>query len=133
MPVILVAEDEHDIRELIAFTLRFKGYTVQTAADGEEAVTLAASLTPDLVLLDVRMPRLDGYDACRRIKALPGLELVPVVFLSAKGQEDEIQAGYAAGACDYLLKPFSLEDLASKVQSWVSHSVDGGGELRSQS
>lgn len=119
MPAVLVAEDEPDIRDLIAFTLRFKGCTVITAANGLEAVDAAAKTLPGLVLLDVRMPGLDGYEACRQIKRLPGLENTPVVFLSAKGQEEEIKAGFEAGAVDYLLKPFSLEDLAGKVFEYL--------------
>jgi DNA-binding response OmpR family regulator len=117
MTKILVAEDERDIREMIAFTLRFAGYEVVIANDGEQAVSLAAEELPDLILLDVRMPRLTGYDACRTIKADPSLKSIPVAFLSAKGQEDEIQAGLQAGAEEYLLKPFAPEELTEHVRA----------------
>jgi CheY-like chemotaxis protein len=116
MTHILVAEDERDIRELIAFTLRFAGYEVTTVSNGEEAVQAAAQLHPSLILMDVRMPRMDGYQACQALKADPALKDIPVVFLSAKGQESEIQAGLAAGATDYLLKPFAPDELTRRVR-----------------
>ncbi|MFN3741610.1 MAG: response regulator transcription factor [Anaerolineales bacterium] len=116
MAKILAAEDERDIRDLIAFTLRFAGHEVTTATNGEEAVTMAEQLKPDLILLDVRMPRLNGYDACRAIKANPNLRDIPVVFLSAKGQESEVQAGLQAGAEEYILKPFAPDQLIERVR-----------------
>ena len=114
---ILVAEDEPDIRELVAFTLRFAGYEVVSGSNGEEAVELARQETPDLIILDVRMPRMTGYDACKLIKEEPELRDVPVIFLSAKGQEAEIQDGMEAGAEDYLLKPFAPDQLTDRVRS----------------
>ncbi|MFN2118948.1 MAG: response regulator transcription factor [Anaerolineales bacterium] len=116
MAKILVAEDEADIRELVTFMLRFAGHEVLAATNGEDAVLSAFREIPDLVLLDVRMPRMTGYDACRMIRANPDLKNVPVIFLSAKGQESEVRAGMAAGAEEYLLKPFSPMDLADKVR-----------------
>jgi CheY-like chemotaxis protein len=116
MAKILVAEDEADIRELVSFLLRFAGHEVLAATNGEDAVLTAFREIPDLVLLDVRMPRMTGYDACRMIRANPDLKNVPVIFLSAKGQESEVRAGMAAGAEEYLLKPFSPMDLANKVK-----------------
>ncbi|NOY97880.1 MAG: response regulator [Chloroflexi bacterium] len=120
MTKILIAEDERDIRDLIAFTLRFAGYEVVTAANGEEAVESAAQETPDLILLDVRMPRMTGYDACKLIKSDPALVDIPVVFLSAKGQESEIQTGLEAGAEEYLLKPFAPDELTARVRAILS-------------
>lgn len=117
MTKILVAEDEPDIRDLVAFTLRFAGYEVVTCSNGEEAVELANKELPDLILLDVRMPRLTGYDACKKIKENPQLKDIPVVFLSAKGQESEIQSGMEAGAEEYLLKPFAPDQLTDRVRS----------------
>ncbi|HEY5903287.1 MAG TPA: response regulator transcription factor [Anaerolineales bacterium] len=116
MPKILIAEDEPDIRELVAFTLRFAGYEVVTASNGEEAVEIATAEMPDLALMDVRMPRMTGYDACRAMKASPELKDIPVVFLSAKGQDAEIAAGMEAGAEEYLLKPFAPNQLAERVR-----------------
>ena len=86
MTKILIAEDEPDIRDLVAFTLRFAGYEVVTGSNGEEAVQLAKKEFPDLILLDVRMPRMTGYEACKQIKADSSLKDVPIVFLSATCQ-----------------------------------------------
>jgi CheY-like chemotaxis protein len=116
MAKILIAEDERDIRDLIAFTLRFAGHEVFAAANGEEAVELAPKVNPDLVLMDVRMPRMTGYEACRALKADPVLRHIPVMFLSAKGQESEIQQGLDAGAEEYLLKPFAPDLLTDRVK-----------------
>ncbi len=120
MTKILIAEDERDIRDLVAFTLRFAGYEVVAAANGEEAVQLAPKENPDLILMDVRMPRMTGYEACRVMKSDPNLRDIPVVFLSAKGQESEIQTGLDAGAEEYLLKPFAPDQLTDRVKSILS-------------
>ncbi|HEX2992724.1 MAG TPA: response regulator [Anaerolineales bacterium] len=117
MAKILIAEDERDIRDLVAFTLRFAGYEVFAAANGEEAVQLAPQVNPDLILMDVRMPRMTGYEACRILKLNPDLKDIPIVFLSAKGQEAEIQQGLEAGAEEYLLKPFAPDQLTSHVKT----------------
>ncbi|HAD07289.1 MAG TPA: two-component system response regulator [Anaerolineaceae bacterium] len=115
MAKILVAEDEKDIRDLLSFTLQFAGHTVITVSNGEEAWQAAPSVMPDLILMDVRMPRMTGYEACQRIKADPQTAHIPVVFLSAKGQEAEIQQGLQAGASEYLLKPFAPDELTRRV------------------
>ncbi len=116
MAKILVAEDERDIRELIEFALQYNGHEVLTAIDGLSAWDLIVAEQPDLVLLDVRMPRMDGYEVCRRIKRSEKLQHIPVAFLSAKGQEAEVQAGLDAGAEEYILKPFSLEQLDQAIE-----------------
>ncbi len=115
MAKILIAEDERDIRELITFTLRYAGHEVTQAANGEEALALAKQTIPDLILMDVRMPKMTGYEACRHMKADDTLKNVPVVFLSAKGQETEIQTGLEVGASDYILKPFAPDQLIKRV------------------
>ena len=115
MAKIVIAEDERDIRDLIAFTLRFAGHEVVAASNGEEAVEIAERENPDLILMDVRMPRMTGYDACRVLKAKPQFIDTPVVFLSAKGQESEIETGLDAGAEEYMLKPFAPDQLTSRV------------------
>lgn len=117
MAKILIAEDEQDIRDLITFTLRFAGYQVIATTDGEEAYQAAKDIMPDLILLDVRMPRLNGYDACKKIKTNDKMQHIPVVFLSAKGQEAEIQTGMDAGATEYIIKPFSPDQLTERVQA----------------
>jgi DNA-binding response OmpR family regulator len=117
MAKILIAEDERDIRDLITFTLGFAGYEVIAASNGEEAVNLARQDVPDLILMDVRMPRMTGYEACAVMKADERLKDIPVIFLSAKGQETEIQTGLQAGAAEYLLKPFAPDQLTTRIQA----------------
>jgi DNA-binding response OmpR family regulator len=117
MTKILIAEDERDIRDLITFTLQFAGYEVMSASNGEEAVSKARQETPDLILMDVRMPRMTGYEACAVMKADPRLKNVPIIFLSAKGQDSEIQTGLQAGAEEYLLKPFAPDQLTQRIQA----------------
>jgi len=126
MTKILIAEDERDIRDLITFTLRFGGYEVLAASNGEEAVAMAKQEIPDLILLDVRMPRMTGYEACAAIKAVQRLKDIPVIFLSAKGQESEIQAGLQVGAAEYLLKPFAPDQLITRIKSVLSKAAGSG-------
>ncbi len=114
---ILVVEDEPDIRELVVITLAFNGFEVASAADGEEALAMAASAPYDLIILDVRMPRMTGYEACRRLRQRDSTKETPIIFLSAKGQESEVQAGLEAGADEYIIKPFAPSDLARRVQA----------------
>jgi DNA-binding response OmpR family regulator len=115
MAKILIAEDERDIRDLITFTLRFAGHDVVATSNGEEAVEAARRDVPDLILLDVRMPRMTGYQACEIIKREENLEHIPIVFLSAKGQESEVRTGLEAGAVEYILKPFAPEQLTAQI------------------
>lgn len=117
MAKIVIAEDEPDIRELIAFTLRFAGFEVITGANGEEGYELTKKERPDLAMFDVRMPKMTGYDACKKVKADPAIAHIPVMFLSAKGQENEIEQGLAAGAEEYLLKPFAPDQLTERVKA----------------
>lgn len=121
---ILVAEDEKDIRELVSITMRLAGYEVWTANDGQEALTLAREVLPDLILMDVRMPRMTGYQACVAMKEMEELKDIPVVFLSAKGQETEIQQGLAAGAVAYVLKPFAPTELTTRIEELLTESRD---------
>jgi DNA-binding response OmpR family regulator len=120
MAKILIAEDERDIRDLITFTLRFAGYDVVPTTNGEEAYEQALTVLPDLILMDVRMPRMTGYEACKRMKAEDSLKNIPVAFLSAKGQESEVNAGLDAGAIEYILKPFSPDQLTERVRAILS-------------
>jgi len=116
MSKILVVEDERDIRELIGFTLRFAGFEVVLAANGAEAIEKAPQVQPDLILLDVRMPRMTGYEACRHLKENPATSTIPIVFLSAKGQDGEIKRGLDSGAVEYIVKPFAPDELTSQVK-----------------
>jgi DNA-binding response OmpR family regulator len=115
MAHILVAEDERDIRELITFTLKFAGHEITPASNGEEAVKLAKEKLPDLIMTDVRMPKMTGYEACKAIKSDEATKHIPVVILSAKGQDEEIGQGRDAGADDYILKPFAPDELTKRI------------------
>jgi CheY-like chemotaxis protein len=120
MAKILIAEDERDIRDLVAFTLRFAGHEVVAVGNGEEAVEMARIEMPDLILMDVRMPRMTGYEACEKMKADPHIKDIPVVFLSAKGQDAEIRTGLDLGAAEYLLKPFAPMELTQRVSELLA-------------
>ncbi len=115
MASILVAEDERDIRELLTFTLTFAGHTVVAVSNGAEAVETAQKQAPDVIILDGRMPKMTGYEACKAIKAMDSLKHIPIIFLSAKGQDEEIKEGIAVGAAAYILKPFSPQDLIERI------------------
>jgi DNA-binding response OmpR family regulator len=117
MAKILIAEDERDILDLITFTLKYAGHEVFPTSNGEEAYQMATRIIPDLIVLDVRMPRMTGYQACEQIKANGSTQDIPVVFLSAKGQENEVKMGIEVGAQEYILKPFSPEQLLDRVRS----------------
>lgn len=117
MPRILVAEDEKDIRELVILTLEFSGYQVVGARDGVEAVDIVSRDNGfDLILMDVRMPRMTGYEACKRLKDMETTQKIPVIFLSAKGQEAEVLAGLEVGAIQYILKPFAPDVLIRRIR-----------------
>lgn len=114
-PVILVAEDDGDIRDLIVFTLQMHGFKVLHVSNGADAVKKATAEQPDLILMDVRMPKMTGYEACEVLKEQENTRDIPIVFLSAKGQEAEITTGLDLGAEDYLLKPFDPDVLIAQV------------------
>jgi len=116
MTKVLVAEDERDIRELIGHTLRFAGFETVLATNGVEAIEAVERERPDLILLDVRMPKMTGYEVCEKIKENPETRNIPVVFLSAKGQESEIKRGIESGAVKYILKPFVPIELIAQIQ-----------------
>jgi DNA-binding response OmpR family regulator len=120
MAKVLIIEDENDIRQLIFFTLQFAGFQVVQGKNGEEAVALSKQENPDIILMDVRMPKMDGFTAARHIKADPATEQIPIVFLSAKGQDVEIEQGLNVGAEDYLLKPFDPPELIDRIKSILS-------------
>ncbi len=117
MAKILLAEDEKQIGDMVAFKLSNSGHQVLRARDGEEALTLAAAQQPELILLDVMMPVLNGFEVLRRLKADPVLSPIPVIMLTAKGRERDVLAGLSAGAVDYIVKPFSLKELAARIDA----------------
>jgi CheY-like chemotaxis protein len=115
--LILVADDDDDVRALVVFRLEHAGYEVVTAADGKEAVEVATSRPPDICVVDVMMPKLDGYQVTERLRATPELAEVPIVLLTASVQDDAVDRGYAAGASDYVKKPFAPAELLDRVAS----------------
>lgn len=123
---VLVAEDEPDIRGLITFSLQYAGFDVLEATNGADAVKLATENLPDLVLLDVRMPKMTGYEACTALKAQDSTKHIPVVFLSARGQETEIKRGLKLGAVEYILKPFAPDELYQRVASILERESKKG-------
>jgi DNA-binding response OmpR family regulator len=116
-PTILVADDEEDLRELVTYRLTRSGYQVIGAGDGLEALELAAERTPDLMVLDVMMPKLDGYELTRRVRAEATLRSIPVILLTARSQESDIDRGFEVGADDYLKKPFNPDELVARVRA----------------
>ena len=116
-PTILVADDEEDLRELVTYRLSRSGYNVIGAEDGQAAYELAAERTPDLMVLDVMMPKLDGYELTRRLRAEAALRSIPVILLTARSQESDIDRGFEVGADDYLKKPFNPDELVARVRA----------------
>ena len=116
-PVILAADDDEDILELIAFRLERSGYTMVLARDGEEALNAAREHLPDLAVLDVMMPKMDGYEVTRALRADEATRRIPVILLTARVQDADVQRGFDAGADDYVRKPFSPQALRARVQS----------------
>ena len=116
-PRIVVADDEVDVRELVAYRLSRSGYEVIEAQDGEQALRLALENPPDLAVLDVMMPKLDGYELTRRLRAEPATQRVPVILLTARAQEADVSQGFEAGADDYLRKPFNPDELLARVRA----------------
>jgi two-component system alkaline phosphatase synthesis response regulator PhoP len=116
MAKIMLADDEQQVRDMVAFKLKATGHQVVPARDGGEAMALAAAESPDLIILDIMMPVLDGFEVLKRLKADPALHAIPVIILSAKGREQDVLAGLRGGAVDYIVKPFSLKELTARVE-----------------
>lgn len=116
-PSVLVVEDEEDIRELVSYNLLKEGYQVAGVACGEDALTAVASQRPDLILMDIMLPGLDGLTVCRRLKESVKFASIPIIMLTAKGEERDVIAGLNMGADDYVTKPFSPKVLLARVQT----------------
>ena len=115
IPRVLVVDDEPNIRELVQVALKFHGCAVTTAATGEDALQLADSDRPDLIVLDVMLPDIDGFEVCRRLRA--GGNEVPVIFLTARDTTSDTVTGLTLGGDDYITKPFSVEALVARVRA----------------
>jgi DNA-binding response OmpR family regulator len=123
MPTVLVVDDEPTILELVRFTLEDEQVAVIEASDGVQALEKARAAHPDLILLDVQMPRLDGFEVCRRLREDPTLAGVRIVMLTAAGQETDRARGMAAGVNDYLTKPFSPLALFALVRAFFPEAT----------
>jgi len=123
---VLIADDEPNIVISLEFLLEREGYRVLIARDGQEAVDTMQRELPDLVLLDVMMPRLSGYDVCQRIRQNPAWAGVKIVMLTARGREVEMTKGLALGADAYVTKPFSTRDLMEQVRRQLDEGSDAG-------
>jgi two-component system, OmpR family, alkaline phosphatase synthesis response regulator PhoP len=130
---ILVVEDESDIQELIRYNLEREGYRIAGTDSGEKALAMARKQMPDLVVLDLMLPDLDGLSVCRQLKADPSLRTVPVLMLTAKSEDADIVTGLEMGADDYVTKPFSPRVLLARIRAIVRRNTpecDGGPMLK---
>lgn len=126
---IFVVEDEEDILELITYNLTREGYRVTTAVNGEDALDDIPKSMPDLVLLDLMLPGVGGLDVCRRLKQGENTKDIPVIMVTAKGEESDIVIGLGLGADDYVAKPFSMKVLIARVQTVLRREKDGAVDV----
>ena len=122
MTTVLVADDDADIRELVAFKLAQAGFEVVTAPDGVSALETARTTPLDLAVLDLMMPGLSGLDVCAQLRREEATATLPVIMLTAKAQEQDVATGFATGADDYVVKPFSPRELVSRVQAVLARA-----------
>ncbi|MGZ8407293.1 MAG: phosphate regulon transcriptional regulator PhoB, partial [Caulobacteraceae bacterium] len=116
-PYILVAEDEDALSTLLHYNLDKEGYEVVVAPDGEEALLLVEERLPDLIILDWMLPKVSGIEVCRRLRAKPGSRNLPIIMLTARGEESDRIRGLDTGADDYLTKPFSMSELSARIRA----------------
>ncbi|HSR66692.1 MAG TPA: response regulator [Acidobacteriota bacterium] len=114
---VVVIEDENDILEMIQYNLKREGYSVLTSTNGEEGLEVARRENPDVVLLDLMLPGRDGIEVCKRLKSDPLTRSIPVIMVTAKGEESEVVLGLGVGADDYVTKPFSPKELMARVRA----------------
>lgn len=119
---ILVVDDEIYIVHILDFSLGMEGYEVITALDGEEALEKAMDCKPDLIVLDIMMPKMDGYETCKALKSDETTKDIPVILLSAKGRNVDMQTGYDVGADEYITKPFSPRKLVDRINAMLNQS-----------
>jgi DNA-binding response OmpR family regulator len=116
---ILIADDEPNIVVSLEFLMKQRGYTVKVVGDGEAALAAVGEFEPDLILLDVMMPRMSGYDVCQRVRENPAWHAVKIIMLSAKGRDVEVNKGMAVGADAYVTKPFATKGLIETVRAML--------------
>ena len=117
---VLIVDDEENIVISMEFLLKQAGYDLAIARDGQEAIEQVISFDPDLILLDVMMPKINGYEVCRRIRQNPDWQAIKIIMLTAKGREVEVTKGLALGANSYVIKPFSTKELMSEVKRFLN-------------
>ncbi|TNM67442.1 response regulator [Streptomyces sp. NP160] len=122
MTTVLVADDDLDIRELVAFKLTQAGFEVRSVPDGAAALDAARAGGVDIAVLDLMMPGLSGLDVCAELRRTPATAELPVIMLTARAQDQDVASGFAAGADDYVVKPFSPRELVSRVQAVLGRS-----------
>jgi two-component system phosphate regulon response regulator PhoB len=122
MKTVLIIEDEQDLAELVAFNLEKEGYRPITALDGISGLEAACSSSPDLILLDLMLPGMSGIDVCKSLKGNPQTTLIPIILLTAKGEEIDRVVGFEIGADDYVVKPFSTRELLLRVKAVLRRS-----------
>ena len=120
---ILVVEDESAIVDIVCRALRRHGYETESAGDGDAALDKAATLRPDLVILDLMLPKMDGWEVCRRLRAMPETASTPVIMLTARRDERDVLEGLEIGADDYIKKPFSLTELVARVRALLRRTT----------
>ena len=125
-PRVLIADDDAFIRRPLEWILTQEGFAAECAADGDECMERLRAEPPDLLILDVMMPGLDGFEICRRMKNEPALREIPVVLLSARGREHDRERGLALGAAEYLTKPYSPTDLMQRIRGLLETCAVGG-------
>ena len=123
-PLVLVVDDDPGIRRIIEILLQKNGYTVQTASNGQEALDTLDTVVPDVMVLDVMMPGMSGFEVCRAVRANKRLQKVPVVFLTAKGTPQDYKTGHDAGGVVYMVKPFRPERLLQVVRLFCRAEAD---------
>jgi phosphate regulon transcriptional regulator PhoB len=116
-PTILIVEDNADIVEIVRYNLERDGYTLLAAGDGEDGLKLAISKRPALILLDLMLPKVDGLEVCRLLRARAETREIPIVMLTAKGEESDVVVGLEVGADDYVVKPFSPKELVARIKA----------------
>ena len=126
--VLLLVDDSKTILLMERMILGGGAYDLITALDGEEAVEKARAELPDLILMDVVMPRMNGFEACRRIRSGEATSDIPVIMVTTRGELESVEAGYESGCADYVIKPIDAQELLAKVQSCLGETTDGGSD-----
>jgi DNA-binding response OmpR family regulator len=122
MTAILIAEDDEDVRDLVVFKLEQSGYDVIPVEDGAQALAAAREHLPDVAVLDVSMPGMSGLDVCRLLRAEPATARMLIIMLTARAQESDVDLGFTAGADDYIVKPFSPRELATRLAALLARA-----------